>query len=211
MLVVGPETLACMLVPACACCPRCTQEVDAARGIPCPCCSGPFRAEDKLLKEQEALPDWQVGEPLTSSTQGSSSGGGGGDSGSSDGGRCGYIYCDMAAQLAGEGSPWKCDACGAAVADETAELWGRCVLGWQQLLCHIQSSCIQSCCGLSNNTGWPVAFKAAVQASPPAAATRHLGCIHSMLKRVDTSLHCRSEPPWLCCCWQVLQQVPQQH
>lgn len=118
---------------------RCVQEVDVARGIPCPSCSGTFRSEDKLLKEQEALPDWHVGDSLTStssssvsvSTSGnassSGSGGGGGGGGSGDSSRCGYIYCDMAAQLAGADAPWKCDVCGATVANDTAELWGRYV------------------------------------------------------------------------------------
>jgi hypothetical protein len=111
---------------------RCVKEVDVSRGIPCPSCSGPFRSEDKLLKEQEALPDWHVGNSLTrtssSSDAVSTSANGTGRSGSDGGGsRCGYIYCDMAAQLAGADAPWTCDVCGATVADDTAELWGRCV------------------------------------------------------------------------------------
>jgi hypothetical protein len=31
----------------------------------------------------------------------------------------------MAALLAGAAQPWKCDVCGAAVADDTLEVWGR--------------------------------------------------------------------------------------
>jgi len=129
-------------VPAC----RCTTEVDRARGIPCPTCSGPYRADDKLLQEGEALPAWQVGDSLAatssssageSSSSGSGSGGVGDDvhapvtdsSSSSSTGpssdRCGYIYCDMAALLSGAATPWKCDVCGAAVANDTAEVWGR--------------------------------------------------------------------------------------
>jgi hypothetical protein len=167
----SPESCVCVSHGKC----RCTAEVDLARGIPCPSCSGPFRSADKLLSEEEALPAWQVGQPVTQcansvptqtgcpetspsvSTSGSASGNmdachssdetkasSGGAAGSSDEGpgstaaaaadlqaaragsrRCGYIYCDMAALLAGAAEPWKCDVCGAAVADHTLEVWGR--------------------------------------------------------------------------------------
>lgn len=137
-----PDVFCSLAVPAC----RCTAEVDRARGIPCSACSGPYRADDKLLQEEVALPAWQVGDSLAATpssaageTTGSGSGSGsvggnvqapatGSSSSSGSGpssGPCGYIYCDMAALLAGAATPWKCDACGAAVANDTAELWGR--------------------------------------------------------------------------------------
>lgn len=107
------------------------------------------------MKEQEALPDWQVGQRLVVSTTAvaadgagagttaagadtsSSLAGAGGaakaptSTSASDGGsgssssQCGYIYCDMAALLSGAAKPWKCDVCADTYANDTAELWGR--------------------------------------------------------------------------------------
>lgn len=135
-------------------CDRCTQEVDLARGIPCPSCSGPYRAEDKLLQEQEALPNWHLGDSLSSNLSAGSAaappvGVGAASSGNDDNGttgdnstmaavhdssagtssssssRCGYLYCDMAELLAGAEKPWKCDMCIKQYANDTPDLWGR--------------------------------------------------------------------------------------
>ncbi|KAF6263849.1 hypothetical protein COO60DRAFT_305903 [Scenedesmus sp. NREL 46B-D3] len=104
-------------------CDRCTLQRDLARGIPCPACSGPFRADDKLLSEDAALPSWPA-LPLPPDT-GEAAGDIGPSSSSSEQQQCGYVYCDMQQLLAGAAQPWRCDQCGAGFADDLQELWGR--------------------------------------------------------------------------------------
>lgn len=110
----------------------CTQETDRARGIPCPACSGPFRAPDKLLTPELALPEQHLGDSIGAGSSSSPDGGeaatstAAADGGAAAAGGCGYLYCDMAQLLGGEAQPWTCDACGGRFADDTEQLWGRC-------------------------------------------------------------------------------------
>ena len=115
----------------------CTQEIDRARGIPCPSCSDSLRAPDKLLLQDLALPPLAV-DPFAAPAASSSAADDQQDSredgtGVSSGlGCCGYLYYDpavaAAAAAAGEAQqqPWTCDTCGLHLPDDTHELWGRC-------------------------------------------------------------------------------------
>ncbi|WIA13990.1 hypothetical protein OEZ85_002553 [Tetradesmus obliquus] len=99
-------------------CDRCTKQRDLAHGIPCPACSGPFRADDKLLQEDVALPEQQQQQQQQQQLVAAEAGG-------SSGTQCGFVYCDMQQLLAGTAQPWQCEQCGERFADNLQELWGR--------------------------------------------------------------------------------------